>query len=353
MRMNEVCRLTGLTDRTVRFWVEQGLLTPERRQLKERQYFQFTESDVQRLELVSRLRRAGFSIGQILLMQQDAALIGDTAATLCAEMTMRQEEARENAAALRTAVHCRTLEELADTLQSYCEARPLPEPELNFGRFDGVTEDEKRRSEEAGLQARERRARRKRLWTALAGGALLVALSIFGTLLAVGHWADAPKLTDSLPASWDTRLEQGAAPERELLLPADPSRTVPLYSGLDRITGLYTQVFQWGYDEAGQPLAAGTAGGTVAISSRAMGRTETELMLAFWEDAPQDGVWMPDPTAGPCCAVYYLHDPHQERWYELCAALEQGDREVFLPLLDSAFTVRLPSETGAAEERNS
>ena len=63
MKMREVCARTGLTDRTVRYWTEQGLLNPFREEQNGRLYFRFTEEDVAALERIALLRQAGFSIG--------------------------------------------------------------------------------------------------------------------------------------------------------------------------------------------------------------------------------------------------------------------------------------------------
>ena len=54
MKMREICQRTGLTDRTVRYWTEQGLLNPFREEQNGRLYFRFTEEDVLARHIVSK-----------------------------------------------------------------------------------------------------------------------------------------------------------------------------------------------------------------------------------------------------------------------------------------------------------
>ena len=56
MKMREVCARTGLTDRTVRYWTEQGLLNPCREEQNGRLYFRFSEEDVAALERIALLK---------------------------------------------------------------------------------------------------------------------------------------------------------------------------------------------------------------------------------------------------------------------------------------------------------
>ena len=81
MKMREVCLRTGLTERTVRFYVEQGLLSPAREPRNGRTYLTFSEADVALLDDLAanypaiELRR--FAISDSTTMNQQ----GETAAT--------------------------------------------------------------------------------------------------------------------------------------------------------------------------------------------------------------------------------------------------------------------------------
>lgn len=63
MKINAVVKRTGLTKRTIYFYIEEQLLTPKIN--PDNGYFQFTEEDVQRLLLLQQLRKADFSIKDI------------------------------------------------------------------------------------------------------------------------------------------------------------------------------------------------------------------------------------------------------------------------------------------------
>ena len=66
MKMKEVCLQTSLTDRTVRYYIECGLLTPSSKDnYAGRKNYTFTREDVECLETIKVLRGAGFSVEQI------------------------------------------------------------------------------------------------------------------------------------------------------------------------------------------------------------------------------------------------------------------------------------------------
>ena len=71
MRMKDICAQTGLTDRAVRLYIENGLLSPKREQrYSGRDSIIFDEEDLRTLEVVATLRRAEFSIADIREMQE-------------------------------------------------------------------------------------------------------------------------------------------------------------------------------------------------------------------------------------------------------------------------------------------
>ena len=49
MKMKQVCQLTGLTERTVRFYVEKELCAPETRWMDQRKYYDFSKENVEEL----------------------------------------------------------------------------------------------------------------------------------------------------------------------------------------------------------------------------------------------------------------------------------------------------------------
>ena len=69
MKINEVCKRTGLSERAIRFYVEKGLLTPKSQIINGRTTTEYSEADIELLRDIAALRNAEFSIADILAMQ--------------------------------------------------------------------------------------------------------------------------------------------------------------------------------------------------------------------------------------------------------------------------------------------
>ena len=69
MKMKEVTEQTGLTERTVRYYMEKGLIAPHGQWRNGREYTEFDEADIARLKAVATLRELGFSVEAIRSMQ--------------------------------------------------------------------------------------------------------------------------------------------------------------------------------------------------------------------------------------------------------------------------------------------
>lgn len=69
MKIKDVCLQTGLTDRTIRFYIEKGLLNVNASDINGRNYREYSEEDVEILNDISKLRKAKFSVQDILDMQ--------------------------------------------------------------------------------------------------------------------------------------------------------------------------------------------------------------------------------------------------------------------------------------------
>ena len=83
MKIKAVCEMTGLTDRAVRYYIEEQLISPEYTEnYLGRKSFEFTEDDVQQLQDISVLRKFGFSIAEIKEMYANPDLIFPIAKSL-------------------------------------------------------------------------------------------------------------------------------------------------------------------------------------------------------------------------------------------------------------------------------
>lgn len=96
MRMKDMIQRTGLTDRAIRLYIEEGLLSPSAESdYTGRRTFDFSEEDACRLETVATLRRAGFSIAEIRDMQTTpdccTVLLDARRQTLAGEIRQKQE----------------------------------------------------------------------------------------------------------------------------------------------------------------------------------------------------------------------------------------------------------------------
>lgn len=78
MRIREVIEKTGLTDRAVRFYIDEGLVLPDiEESYSGRKSIDFSEKDVERLNNVALLRKAGFSVADIRSIIDDNSTAKD------------------------------------------------------------------------------------------------------------------------------------------------------------------------------------------------------------------------------------------------------------------------------------
>lgn len=114
MKIKAVCEATGLTDRTVRYYIEEGLIAPSYTEnYLGRKSFEYEESHVQQLKDISVLRKFGFAVAEIRQMLQSPESI------IPLTMELRQ---RKEAAVSQEQELLQTLYAL-DTEQSYTVAR--------------------------------------------------------------------------------------------------------------------------------------------------------------------------------------------------------------------------------------
>jgi len=317
MKMREVCRRTGLTDRTVRYWTEQGLLNPYREEQNGRLYFKFTEEDVAALERIALLRQAGFSIGRIGEMQKDPAAIAPAVRELGESLRQQRQEAEEAERVLQQAEACPTLEALVELLGNKRSLFPPPEP--RFDRFDLLSEEDRQeavRLSRAGLAAREKR---KGLILNLACALVLAALAVILTLAFTGQLRRTPR-----PApDWMDRFLTAETADTVSFRSA--SGAVPFFTGLDGSTNRPAAVFS-------------VPEGRFFLSWHALGTAQGELLesMAAGEFIP----WEADPDS-PGLVAYVRG---AAGWYALYAQGETMDRSALESVLARGVTLILREE---------
>ncbi|MBQ9414192.1 MAG: MerR family transcriptional regulator [Clostridia bacterium] len=79
MKIKSVCEQTNLTDRAIRYYIEEGLLAPAfTENYLGRRTFDFSQTDVERLREIAVLRKFGFSVSEIRTMYARPDSICDT-----------------------------------------------------------------------------------------------------------------------------------------------------------------------------------------------------------------------------------------------------------------------------------
>ena len=135
MRMKDVLARTGLSDRAVRLYIENGLLSPRQESnYAGRKSITFSEEDVEALEVIATLRRAGFSLSDIRRMQEDPScareVLDGHRCALTEEIEQKQEILQKLSAIPADApVSCRTI---ADGIRASASSQTVPKEDSNM-----------------------------------------------------------------------------------------------------------------------------------------------------------------------------------------------------------------------------
>lgn len=129
MKMKEVTGRTGLSSRTVRFYMEEKLISPcYTENYLGRRTFDFSEEDVQALRDIATLRRFGFSIEEIRRVKEDP----ESCIGILPEIRQRKQKTIEAEQAALTALNrldetkFYDLSELARELEAPASESSLP-----------------------------------------------------------------------------------------------------------------------------------------------------------------------------------------------------------------------------------
>ena len=138
MKIKTVCDMTSLTDRAVRYYIEEQLISPEYTEnYLGRKSFDFTESDVQQLKDISVLRKFGFSIAEIKEMYSNP----DQIFPIVKNLQQRKQVVIEEENTLLTALlrldenHSYSLSELAESLSAPVINEPIPAEDSKLNIF--------------------------------------------------------------------------------------------------------------------------------------------------------------------------------------------------------------------------
>jgi DNA-binding transcriptional MerR regulator len=149
MRIKEAARRTGLTEKTIRYYENRGLVLPDTEERNGKLWRDYTEEHVAQLSAVATLRKAFFHVEEIDAIREDPARIPET----LREVSARVEETYETLGRLREQLTRREVLEAPDMLALAAElretAKPLKLPaqdlKFNFRAFDRMLAEERAR----------------------------------------------------------------------------------------------------------------------------------------------------------------------------------------------------------------
>ena len=126
MKMKEVCAQTGLTERAVRFYVQEKLVVPLAQRRGGRTWLDFSPNHVDRLKAISTLRKAGFTLEEIRAMIEDFQKNASVAAFSLRQRLQAAIDAYDKLRFTDTA-QASGLEDYAALLEREVKGRPIPE----------------------------------------------------------------------------------------------------------------------------------------------------------------------------------------------------------------------------------
>lgn len=109
-KMKDVCQLTGLSEKTIRYYISQELISPRIENNLHYKSYRFSESDVNQLRDISALRSAEFSIAEIQQMLHDP----DSIPTIVAEKERLLESKISSMQNLQDVIRNLTIEDHGD-----------------------------------------------------------------------------------------------------------------------------------------------------------------------------------------------------------------------------------------------
>ena len=71
MKIKEIAKKTGLTEKTIRYYEEKGLIEPDKTTIRDRDFREYSGRHVKDLLMTSTLRKLDFGISDILRMKEN------------------------------------------------------------------------------------------------------------------------------------------------------------------------------------------------------------------------------------------------------------------------------------------
>ncbi len=141
MKMKDVLEQTGLTDRAVRLYMENGLISPScNESYAGRKNIEFSEEDVEALKNVATLRKAGFSINEIKLLKQGSAPCRKTVEEFIGKTTAKIESDKAVVEKLEAVVSEEnlTIDLICESLNSATQEKEIPESDIRLSLAEKI-----------------------------------------------------------------------------------------------------------------------------------------------------------------------------------------------------------------------
>lgn len=135
MKIKEVIEKTGLTDRAIRLYIDEGLAVPSiAESYSGRKSIEFSESDVERLKNIALLRKAGFSIAEIKSLVDDESAAKEIIENFIVKTEKNIAEETEILERLKNISFDEdvTLETICDSLSAAVEEKEVPREDLRI-----------------------------------------------------------------------------------------------------------------------------------------------------------------------------------------------------------------------------
>lgn len=167
MKIKELSRLTGLTEKTIRYYETKELIAPEKKRQGGRDFRDYSDDDAKELIAIATLRKAALTIEEIHLLQTDPGYV---------QMIVNSRKEKLAASQAQTAGLLRAFEqmqdampeniyELAERISGATEKIELPKRDVNpnFGRFDDITDEQRQQEYELHTQRMNERLSSSRI----------------------------------------------------------------------------------------------------------------------------------------------------------------------------------------------
>ncbi len=181
MRIGKVCEKTGLSERTVRYYCEEGLVNPQKFSASGRTYSDYSDEDVLRLKTIASLRRALFTVDELKRMLSDPGEISKVlegySTRIDSEMKVRLDVLSQIKEIDFSSVS--NIDDLAARFGDVSRRLELPPRDVNpdFSRFD----TESRAEKDAAFAEYEERQADLYIW----GRRIVIAIAAVNVVLSL------------------------------------------------------------------------------------------------------------------------------------------------------------------------